>query len=39
MPFIPFYAFSCTYINQLLTDGRIHGEMGGVTNFCSVRLR
>jgi predicted ATPase len=28
MPFIPFYAFSCTYIKQLLTDNRIHAEMG-----------
>lgn len=33
MPFIPFYAFSCTYINQLLTDKRIHGEMGGLPVF------
>lgn len=33
MPFIPFYAFSCTYINQLLTDNRIHGEMGGLPIF------
>lgn len=33
MPFIPFYAFSCTYMNQLLTDGRIHGEMGGLPIF------
>lgn len=33
MPFIPFYAFSCTYINQLLTDNRIHGEMGGLPVF------
>jgi len=33
MPFIPFYAFSCTYINQLLTDSRIHGEMGGLPIF------
>lgn len=33
MPFIPFYAFSCTYINQLLTDNRIHGEMGGLPLF------
>ena len=33
MPFIPFYAFSCTYINQLLTDDRIHGEMGGLPVF------
>ncbi|WP_283132276.1 ATP-dependent nuclease [Enterovibrio norvegicus] len=29
MPFIPFYAFSCSYINQLITDQRIHGEMEG----------
>ena len=29
MPFIPFYAFSCSYINQLITDQRIHREMGG----------
>lgn len=33
MPFIPFYAFSCTYINQLLTDNRIHNEMGGLPVF------
>jgi predicted ATPase len=33
IPFIPFYAFSCTYINQLLTDNRIHGEMGGLPIF------
>jgi predicted ATPase len=33
MPFIPFYAFSCTYINQLLTDNRIHAEMGGLPIF------
>lgn len=29
IPFIPFYAFSCSYINQLITDQRIHGEMNG----------
>jgi energy-coupling factor transporter ATP-binding protein EcfA2 len=33
MPFIPFYAFSCTYIKQLLTDNRIHQEMGGLPIF------
>lgn len=33
MPFIPFYAFSCTYIKQLLTDNRIHTEMGGLPVF------
>ena len=33
MPFIPFYAFSCTYINQLITDKRIHNEMGGLPVF------
>ncbi|WP_425220426.1 AAA family ATPase [Pseudomonas sp.] len=33
IPFIPFYAFSCTYINQLLTDSRIHEEMGGLPVF------
>jgi predicted ATPase len=33
MPFIPFYAFSCTYINQLLRDDRIHAEMGGLPVF------
>lgn len=33
MPFIPFYAFSCTYINQLLTDDRIHREMNGLPVF------
>ena len=29
IPFIPFYAFSCSYINQLITDQRIHNEMEG----------
>ncbi|MEO1099883.1 MAG: AAA family ATPase, partial [Bacteroidota bacterium] len=33
MAFIPFYAFSCTYINQLLRDDRIHSEMGGLPVF------
>ena len=33
MPFIPFYAFSCTYIKQLLTDNRIHVEMSGLPIF------
>jgi predicted ATPase len=33
LPFIPFYAFSCTYINQLLTDSRIHAEMGNLPVF------
>ncbi|CAB3818124.1 AAA family ATPase [Achromobacter animicus] len=33
MPFIPFYAFSCTFINQLLTDNRIHNEMDGLPIF------
>ena len=33
IPFIPFYAFSCTYIKQLLTDNRIHQEMGGLPIF------
>ena len=33
MPFIPFYAFSCTYLKQLLTDNRIHGEMDGLPIF------
>ena len=33
IPFIPFYAFSCTYINQLLTDERIHNEMGNLPIF------
>jgi energy-coupling factor transporter ATP-binding protein EcfA2 len=33
MPFIPFYAFSCTYIKQLLTDNRIHNEMGKLPVF------
>ena len=33
MPFIPFYAFSCTYIKQLLTDHRIHNEMDGLPIF------
>lgn len=33
IPFIPFYAFSCTYINQLITDQRIHNEMAGLPIF------
>ena len=33
MVFIPFYAFSCTYIKQLLTDNRIHSEMEGLPVF------
>lgn len=33
IPFIPFYAFSCTYIKQLLTDNRIHAEMGELPVF------
>ncbi|MBE03456.1 MAG: hypothetical protein CMI11_12455 [Oceanospirillales bacterium] len=33
MPFIPFYAFSCTFIKQLLTDHRIHAEMSGLPVF------
>lgn len=33
LPFIPFYGFSCTYINQLLTDLRIHKEMSGLPVF------
>jgi predicted ATPase len=33
MPFIPFYAFSCTFINQLLRDNRIHEEMGRLPVF------
>jgi energy-coupling factor transporter ATP-binding protein EcfA2 len=33
MPFIPFYAFSCTYISQLLTDERLQKEMGGLPMF------
>ncbi len=33
IPFIPFYAFSCTYLSQLLTDQRILGEMNGLPLF------
>lgn len=33
IPFIPFYAFSCTYIKQLLTDNRIHSEMKSLPVF------
>ncbi|ROV57906.1 ATP-binding protein [Vibrio ponticus] len=33
MPFIPFYAFSCTYIKQLITDLRIQAEMRGKPVF------
>ncbi|MHB9954806.1 ATP-dependent nuclease [Vibrio campbellii] len=33
MPFIPFYAFSCTYIKQLITDLRIQEEMQGKPVF------
>ncbi|MHC2216637.1 ATP-dependent nuclease [Rhizobium leguminosarum] len=33
MPFIPFYAFSCTYLSQLLRDDRIFNEMGEIPVF------
>ncbi|BCE00693.1 ATP-dependent nuclease [Marinicellulosiphila megalodicopiae] len=33
MPFIPFYAFSSTYLVQLLTDARILNEMNGLPMF------
>jgi predicted ATPase len=33
MPFIPFFAFSCSYIKNLLTDNRIVAEMGGLPMF------
>jgi len=33
IPFIPFYAFSFTYIKQLLTDDRIYAEMGNLPVF------
>lgn len=33
MPFIPFYAFSCSFIKSLLTDERIHREMKGLPVF------
>jgi predicted ATPase len=32
-PFIPFFAFSCSYLKQLLQDDRIIGEMGGRPMF------
>ena len=32
-PFIPFYAFSCTYLSQLLRDDRILNEMEGRPMF------
>lgn len=33
LPFIPFYAFSCTYLKQLLSDSRISKEMNGLPIF------
>lgn len=33
LPFIPFFAFSCSYLKQLLQDDRIIGEMGGRPMF------
>ena len=33
MPFIPFYAFSCNYLAQLLKDERIFHEMNGQSLF------
>ena len=33
MPFIPYYAFSCTFINNLIRDDRIHAEMRGKPIF------
>lgn len=32
-PFIPFFAFSCSYLKQLLQDDRIISEMGGLPMF------
>lgn len=33
MPFIPFYAFNCTYLDQLLKDDKIVSEMSGLPLF------
>jgi predicted ATPase len=33
MPFEPFYAFSCTFINNLIRDERVHSEMDGKPLF------
>jgi hypothetical protein len=33
IPFIPFYAFSCTYLKQFLSDDRISHEMNGLPIF------
>ncbi len=33
MPFIPFFAFSCSYIKNLLTDNRIMAELNGLPMF------
>jgi len=33
IPFIPFYAFSCGFLKQLLTDVKIHQEMNGLPIF------
>lgn len=33
LPFIPFFAFSCSYLKQLLQDDRIINEMGGKPVF------
>lgn len=33
LPFIPFYAFSCSYLKQLLADDRISKEMNGLPVF------
>ena len=33
LPFIPFYAFSCSYLKQLLTDDKVLAEMGGQPMF------
>jgi AAA domain, putative AbiEii toxin, Type IV TA system len=33
IPFIPFYAFSCSYLKQLLMDERISNEMNGLPMF------
>ena len=33
IPFIPFYAFSCSYLRQLLMDERISKEMNGLPVF------
>ena len=33
IPFLPYFAFNCGYVRNLLQDDRVHSEMGGLPVF------